>query len=98
MPAVAAAVAVAAAAAGTGGCLCLQLADHLNAEVVAGTITTRQDALDYLTWTYFYRWGSTRSGRRQVPRLIIWMLLRCIKLMHASAHVHVAWEPQRSSE
>jgi activating signal cointegrator complex subunit 3 len=31
------------------------LADHLNAEIVAGTIKTRQEALDYLTWTYFFR-------------------------------------------
>ncbi|KAG0717317.1 Activating signal cointegrator 1 complex subunit 3 [Chionoecetes opilio] len=31
------------------------LPDHLNAEVVAGTITTKQEALDYLTWTYFFR-------------------------------------------
>jgi activating signal cointegrator complex subunit 3 len=30
-------------------------ADHLNAEVVSGTISTKQDALDYLTWTYFFR-------------------------------------------
>ena len=29
--------------------------DHLNAEVCAGTVRTRQDALDYLTWTYYYR-------------------------------------------
>lgn len=29
--------------------------DHLNAEIVAGSIQTKQEALDYLTWTYFFR-------------------------------------------
>ncbi|OXA58136.1 Activating signal cointegrator 1 complex subunit 3 [Folsomia candida] len=29
--------------------------DHLNAEIVAGTISSTQEALDYLTYTYFFR-------------------------------------------
>lgn len=28
------------------------LPDHFNAEIVAGTIKTKQDAIEYLTWTY----------------------------------------------
>lgn len=31
------------------------LTDHLNAEIVSGTVSTKQEALDYLTWTYFFR-------------------------------------------
>lgn len=31
------------------------LDNHLAAEVNAGTIATKQDALDYLTWTFFFR-------------------------------------------
>jgi len=36
-------------------CLQEQLHDHINAEVVNGTITSKQDGIDFLTWTYFYR-------------------------------------------
>lgn len=31
------------------------LSDHLNAEIAAGEVETKQDAVDYLTWTFFYR-------------------------------------------
>ena len=33
----------------------LQLAEHFNAEIVSKTIETKQDALDWLTWSYLYR-------------------------------------------
>ncbi|CCW66840.1 unnamed protein product [Phytomonas sp. Hart1] len=32
-----------------------QLHVHINAEIVSGIITTRQDAMNYLTWTYLFR-------------------------------------------
>merc|ERR1712226_333410 len=31
------------------------LSEHLNAEIIAGTITSKQDAIEYITWTYFFR-------------------------------------------
>lgn len=31
------------------------LPDHINAEIVAGTVQTKQAVLDYFTWTYFFR-------------------------------------------
>ena len=44
------------------------LSEHLNAEVVAGTIGSKQDAMDYITWTYFFR--RLLRNPRSVPGLL----------------------------
>ncbi|RKP04511.1 Sec63 Brl domain-containing protein [Thamnocephalis sphaerospora] len=33
----------------------LHLTDHLNAEIVQGALRTKQDIMDYLSWTYLFR-------------------------------------------
>lgn len=32
-----------------------QLADHINAEIASGSITSKQACLDFITWTYYFR-------------------------------------------
>lgn len=32
-----------------------QLPEHINAEIASGTITNKQNCMDYLSWTYFVR-------------------------------------------
>lgn len=55
------------------------LPEHLNAEVVSNTIKNKQECVDYLTWTYFFRrvvrnpsfYGLPNSSASEVQRFVI---------------------------
>lgn len=55
-----------------------QIVDHLNAEIVGGTVKNAQDAVNYLTWTYLYRrlaqnpsfYGMEGGGDEHVARYL----------------------------
>ena len=66
------------------------LADHMNAEIVSRNVTSQQAAMDFLTWTFYYR------RARPEPQL----LQHAGALLHASSWCHFhqnisAWRVQR---
>ena len=62
------------------------LPDHLNAEIVSGTVTSKQDALDYLTWTYFFRrlLMNPRYGSLYTCILLSFIIIFCNGQVHVN--------------
>ncbi|KAJ9082208.1 putative steryl acetyl hydrolase mug81 [Entomophthora muscae] len=71
----------------------LSLDDHLNAEVAGGTIKSRQDALDYLSWTYLFQrvrmnptyYGLDDAGETSVNKYLSALVDRSFDELRASA-------------
>ena len=68
------------------------LHSHLNAEIVSGTITTRHEAVDYLTWTYLFRrilmnptyYGLESSSLESVNKFMSSLIDDCLQDLEAS--------------
>ena len=78
----------------------MQVADHFNAEVVAGTIGSKQDAIDYLTWTFFYRrvlqnpsyYDLEDTEMESVSAFLSDMVERNMALLQVDVQASCSWE------
>ena len=69
------------------------LPDHLNAEIVAGTVASKQEAVDYLTWTYFFRrllqnpayYKLERIEPAAVNQFLSSLIRRCLSQLEAAS-------------
>lgn len=81
------------------------LPEHLNAEIVAGTISSKQQCLDYLTWTYFFRrliqnpvfYGLESAEGQAINGFLSSLIDRCLHLLSAAGCVTVD-DDERSVE
>ena len=80
------------------------LPDHINAEIVAGTIGTKQEALDYMTWTYFFRrlvqnptyYGLEGVDETNVNEFLTGIVDKALKVLNDSHCIELDQEDGRS--
>lgn len=74
-----------------------QLQDHFNAEISSGTIKSKQDAMDYLTWTYFFRrlhqnptyYGLEDTSDEGICQHLSELIENCLKELEISGCVEI---------
>ena len=82
------------------------LHDPMNAEIVAGTITSKQEAVDWLTWTYMYRrlgpnpnyYNLSGKSPQHINDFLSQLIEDTIEDLQASKCVHVDEETELDLE